>query len=117
MGEIADMLLDGTLDFYTGEYMGRGKGIPRTTDKSLPWEQRDFTRSKKDAFKGVSHFVRHRMKVTDITPIVNEYMPDKERSLKQKCLAIQKNWGAFVKWINDYKSNLNNTNQCKQSKS
>jgi len=39
MGDISDMMLDGTLDFYTGEYIGKGKGIPRTLDKSLPWEK------------------------------------------------------------------------------
>ena len=30
MGEIADMLIDGTLDMYTGEYIGRSVGYPRT---------------------------------------------------------------------------------------
>ena len=40
MGEIADMMIDGTLDFYTGEYIGKGYGLPRTFDKSLPWEKK-----------------------------------------------------------------------------
>jgi len=30
MGEYADMLIDGTCDFYTGEYIGEGPGYPRT---------------------------------------------------------------------------------------
>jgi hypothetical protein len=30
MGEIADMMLDGTLDEQTGEYIGHGPGYPRT---------------------------------------------------------------------------------------
>lgn len=30
MGEIADMLIDGTLDMYTGEYIGDAVGYPRT---------------------------------------------------------------------------------------
>lgn len=29
MGEIADMVLDGTLDEETGEYIGEGPGFPR----------------------------------------------------------------------------------------
>lgn len=30
MGEIADMMLEGTLDCETGEYLGEGPGYPRT---------------------------------------------------------------------------------------
>lgn len=30
MGELADMLIDGTLDMYTGEYIGDAVGYPRT---------------------------------------------------------------------------------------
>lgn len=30
MGEIADGLINGDFDFYTGEYIGRGKGFPRS---------------------------------------------------------------------------------------
>lgn len=104
MGEIADGLINGDFDFHTGEYIGRGYGIPRTFGKVLPWEQKDFTQSKDVAFKGVSKFLKGRLGVTDITPIVNQYMPDTQRSLKQKCLAIQKDFGAFVKWVNNYQT-------------
>lgn len=30
MGDIADMMIDGTLDYQTGEYIGNGGGYPRT---------------------------------------------------------------------------------------
>jgi|1_EtaG_2_1085319.scaffolds.fasta_scaffold02715_15 hypothetical protein len=30
MGDIADMMIDGTLDSVTGEYLGEGPGFPRT---------------------------------------------------------------------------------------
>ena len=30
MGEIADMMIDGTLDMCTGEYLGEAVGYPRT---------------------------------------------------------------------------------------
>ena len=33
MGDIADMMLDGTLDSVTGEYLGDPCGYPRTTTK------------------------------------------------------------------------------------
>ena len=34
MGEIADMMLDGSLDCETGEYIGPGDGYPRTRNRA-----------------------------------------------------------------------------------
>lgn len=31
MGDIADGLINGDFDFYTGEYLGEGQGFPRTS--------------------------------------------------------------------------------------
>lgn len=31
MGEIAEGLINGDFDFYTGEYIGRGYGFPRSS--------------------------------------------------------------------------------------
>lgn len=44
MGEIAEGLINGDFDFYTGEYLGRGNGFPRSqhmTRKSddLSWKK------------------------------------------------------------------------------
>lgn len=103
MGEIADGLINGDFDAYTGEYIGRGKGYPRTLDKSLPWEKPDYTGSKDAAFKGLKRYLKRFLSITDITPVVDLYMPGTELSLKQKCLAIQKDFGAFVKWVSEYK--------------
>jgi len=36
MGEIADMMLDGTLDCVTGEYLGADTGYPVTTEEGHP---------------------------------------------------------------------------------
>ncbi len=36
MGEIADMMLDGTLDCVTGEYLGLDTAFPVTTEKRHP---------------------------------------------------------------------------------
>lgn len=33
MGEVADMMIDGTLDYITGEYIGKGLGFPRTRER------------------------------------------------------------------------------------
>lgn len=100
MGEIADSLIDGEYDFFTGEYIGRGVGYPRTLNKQLPWGKRDYTASKDAALRGVQKFIKKRIKVTDITAIVNEYMPEPSLGLKRKCLDIQKDFGSFVKWMN-----------------
>lgn len=35
MGDIADMMLDGTLDCVTGEYLGDSVGYPRTIEKQI----------------------------------------------------------------------------------
>lgn len=35
MGDIADMMLDGTLDYETGEYIGKGGGYPRTLQSTM----------------------------------------------------------------------------------
>lgn len=103
MGEIADMMINGELDFYTGEYIGRGFGIPRTSNRSLPWEKPDYTQSKEVAFKGLRKYLKYTLQVDDITPIINEYMPGNDKSMKRKCFDIQKDFGAFVKWINQTK--------------
>lgn len=48
MGEIADNLINGDFDFYTGEYIGHGKGFPRSRygnplqtrkSKDLSWQK------------------------------------------------------------------------------
>lgn len=44
MGEIADGLINGDFDSFTGEYLGKGPGYPRTRDKSLPWEYKGKTK-------------------------------------------------------------------------
>jgi len=107
MGEIADGLINGDFDFYTGEYIGRGFGFPRTHNRSLEWEKPDYTFSKDVAFKGVSKFLKSKFFVTDITGIVNMYMPDIEKSLKQKCLAIQKDFSKFVEWVKANHATIN----------
>lgn len=47
MGEIADMMLDGTLDSETGEYLGDPCGYPRTAAQMQPDEWHGPSRSQK----------------------------------------------------------------------
>lgn len=41
MGEIAEMMLDGTLDSVTGEYLGDPCGYPRSMTDGTYWPDRD----------------------------------------------------------------------------
>ena len=38
MGDIAEMMLDGTLDSITGEYLGDSCGYPRSTTDGTYWD-------------------------------------------------------------------------------
>lgn len=52
MGEIADMMINGDLDCYTGEYLGEGGGYPRSLDadynKSIHKHNMKYGRRKKN---------------------------------------------------------------------
>lgn len=41
MGDIAEMMLDGTLDSMTGEYLGDACGYPRSTVDGTYWDDSD----------------------------------------------------------------------------
>lgn len=41
MGEIADMMIDGSLDWFTGEWLGQGPGYPRTKVKGHCFQNTD----------------------------------------------------------------------------
>lgn len=103
MGEIADGLINGDFDFYTGEYIGRGYGIPRTRNRSLEWEKNNYTRSKNEAFNGVSKYLkRHGFKDKEISQVIVEYVQtDGKASLKQRCIEIQRDFPKFVQFIHN----------------
>ncbi len=111
MGDIADGLINGDFDFYTGEYMGRGYGVPRTRNKSLPWEKRrgdgkakNFLDSKESAYNGVKRYIGlkwgGRKDIPSVRSVVYEYTGESNFDLKQKCLEIQNDFKKFVQWIN-----------------
>lgn len=111
MGEIADELINGDFDFYTGEYLGRGYGIPRTKNKSLEWEKggkrhdkSDYTKHSEAAYNGIKVYIIKKWNGRPNTPstrsIVSEYLKETNIDLKQKCMEIQKDFGSFVKFIN-----------------
>jgi hypothetical protein len=112
MGEIADMMLDGTLDFYTGEYIGRGKGMPRTLDGSLPWEQRDghFPKTYKPAF-GVLNYLESRgivrqdhkeSALKQYAAFKNWDIPHTRKFIRKISALITVNFGDFKNWVINY---------------
>ncbi len=111
MGEMAEGLINGDFDFHTGEDLGSGYGFPRTRNKSLPWERKnkhkrdkDFTPTKEQAYNGVKNYLsmkwHGRKDMPSTRDIVMEYTGETNIDLKQKCVDIQKNFGPFVKFIN-----------------
>lgn len=46
MGEIADAMLNGDMDCYTGEWLGDGGGYPRSMDDDYNKSINNFDRSK-----------------------------------------------------------------------
>lgn len=119
MGEIADGLVDGTYDFYTGEYLGEGPGFPRTHNKSLPWERgydvhrhrgqryrhAEFTDEQK--VKGVLYWLYDKgikgeeaHNTVKAWAAANNFKPlGKHRAVSQTCIEIQKDFLQFVKWF------------------
>lgn len=109
MGEIADMMIDGTLDYRTGEYLGQGQGFPRT--------RRTPTKGKY-AIRGVRMFVRKYYKTKkQLSPInlqflvkstVLLYKPDlsSNKDYKDICEFIQKDWLTFQRNFQRHHSTL-----------
>lgn len=121
MGEIADSLINGDFDFYTGEYIGRGYGIPRTKNKSLPWEKRKGSRvgivkdTKESAYNGIKKYITQkwsgRKYIPSVRSLIYEYTGESNFDIKQRCLEIQKDFGKFCQWINKrLKNETNNSN-------
>lgn len=68
MGEIAEMMLDGTLDEQTGEYIGEAVGYPRTNQKGYyntiqePRNTKKYSKSTKAIRKELAILIKKRLK-------------------------------------------------------
>lgn len=108
MGEIADGLINGDFDFYTGEYIGRGYGIPRTHDRSLPWEKR-----KKKGLRSnpVLHYLSKKGIVAsvEIRSVLLAYHHYKKWDFINQnwvdiiCKEIQKDFQDFACWLGQWR--------------
>lgn len=126
MGEIADMMIDGTLDFYTGEYIGKGYGLPRTFDKSLPWEKKKINfRNRGKRFKqtnfsqnqGINGVVfwlydkgitnsENAHSIVKLYSEINGWEITKKKMVSKICAKIQEDFPAFIKWYNENKERI-----------
>lgn len=103
MGEIANSLINGDFDFYTGEYIGRGKGFPRTHDKSLPWEKSTLRKSEDLTWRKVIDFIKSNGIKHHLHPeVIKSYgVSYKGRHpLRNACFEILKDFDKFKKFIN-----------------
>ena len=103
MGEIADMMLDGTLDYETGEYIGDAVGYPRRL--GFPRRRRTISPNPQSkAVNGVWVFLN--MRGIKSNPkkreIIMKYCKEElefEGKLTKCCEEIQKNWEKFKKYV------------------
>jgi hypothetical protein len=112
MGEIAEMMLDGTLDSVTGEYIGESCGFPRTNE---PGHYNTIKKSNKRLFKtyknckelnGIAKFLANYVNSDqEAVSLVRGYCESEldfiEGTLKQCAKEIQKDFGQFVQFINN----------------
>lgn len=112
MGDIAESMINGDFDFFTGEYIGKGYGMPRTKNNSLEWEQvrkrqkeARSAGSVEAAYNGVKKYIAKKWSGRKDTPniraLVYEYTGKSDTDIKQLSVEIQKDWNKFCRWVNE----------------
>ena len=105
MGDYAEMTLDGTLDEYTGEYLGEGAGYPRT--------RRSYARTDQNKMAGIYTTMRRAgiYRKEHSRPLLVGFHPDKtakDMSNKQLCLYATDHFHKFKKYINKIAEEIRN---------
>lgn len=104
MGDIAEGMINGDFDFYTGEYIGRGFGYPRTRGKELPWEKA----TKDQEWKRVVGLMQAAGIKNHLHPeVVKAYGATypANSGLRKACTHILKEFEKFRAWLNENKQN------------
>lgn len=104
MGEIAEGMIDGTLDYQTGEYLGEGQGFPRTASDNRP------SMKENGEVRGVKKFLRMKtnMGETYMHPFCVKYLENtghefaETPSWKEVATIIQKDFDSFVSYVKNY---------------
>ena len=104
MGEIADMMLDGTLDEQTGEYLGEAVGYSRTIQPGY-YNSINKKRNVKNVKLGLKKFISKTN--LDFKEVIEEYwfqvLNNKPTRVNQMCVIIQKDFESFRKWFDKNK--------------
>ena len=100
MGDIADMMIDGTLDYETGEYIdGNSPGYPR---RMSDIGRRYSSKAKQSpAYSTVLNFLSQ-MGVVSRQAIIREYTNNSRQGINSVCNKIRgtkESWTAFKEWF------------------
>lgn len=100
MGDIADMMINGDMDFETGEYLGEGGGYPRTAINRTKLGKTHKNKSVNGIMKfmGMNGFKNLSQAEKSITKYCEEKL-NLSGTINQKCEKIQEDFSSFVKWI------------------
>lgn len=101
MGDIAEGLINGDFDFFTGEYIGRGGGFPRTLDGSLPWEQ---NQRNPHTNRVMAYLMKKGVRQHEVEKIFRKYAAIKgfeivgKHYIRKCSIKIQEDWNGFCNW-------------------
>lgn len=107
MGEIAEMMIDGFLDWETGEMIdGDAPGYPRTHRRERRKPTPGYVYSLTDMKKGINMYVQNyltgrgkRGKTSDIVKEYGTFNGWQEKSYDDVCRAIDKNFNHFKTFL------------------
>ena len=98
-GEIAEGVINGDFDYITGEYIGRGIGVPRT--RILSRKSEDLSWKKVDGYMGTASIKQH------LRPkVLKDYgcTYTGKHPYRNACFEVLKDFEAFKAWLQIYKS-------------
>lgn len=106
MGEIADAIIDGEFDYMTGEYMGRGGGFPRTSQRERKNKKIiGFSKLQPETKRTLHYLVNHKNhKQKDAEGLIISYIESLSLkdydalNIENNCKMIQKEWNRFMQW-------------------
>jgi hypothetical protein len=89
MGDAADMLLDGTCDEQTGEYIGPAVGYPRTMQKGHyntvePRDPSKYSKSTREIRKELAILIKEKHKTCTTDKEKNIAVNDARQAMNQK---------------------------------
>ena len=98
MGEIADGLIDGDFDFFSGEYLGEGSGFPRSNSDDIDTHR---TPRGNNPLKGIRNYLRNRgvIKKGDQRELMVEFVGEKQMSNQDLAKYITNDWSKFIGFV------------------